>query len=196
VSLNAAFAFTVCQTQPFVQQFSMINDTLGHPNGSRKRSMSGGGRSAELKALASRQNLSGLPLPKWEIMMKKLVLAVAAASGLALSGCATLMDSRPPLTIDQLVDRAKTGESVESLLASLRGSRERFALTGSDYAKLKERGLPEPVLDELQARELQAVREDEWMRSPQYLWNPWWRGWPYTGYHYVQPPRPIPRPKT
>ncbi len=121
--------------------------------------------------------------------MRKPIVFVAAAA-LLLGGCATLGDSAPPLTIDGLVTRAKAGESTESLLASLRGSRERFVLTGSDYAKLKERGLPDPVLDALQARAIEDVRYEEWRRSqPDFFW----RSWPYYGYHrpvIVLPPKP------
>jgi hypothetical protein len=118
--------------------------------------------------------------------------AIALAATLLLGGCATLGDNTPPLTVDALVSRAKAGESTESLLASLRGSRERFLLTGSDYAKLKERGLPDAVLDALQARALEDVREDEWRRSQPELF---WRAWPYYGFQ-----RPIiivsPKPKS
>jgi hypothetical protein len=122
--------------------------------------------------------------------MKSKPLLIALAATALFSGCATLGDSAPPLTIDSLVTRAKAGESTESLLASLRGSRERFVLTGSDYAKLKERGLPDPVLDALQARALEDVRYEEWRRSqPDFFW----RSWPYYGYHrpvIVLPPKP------
>ena len=122
------------------------------------------------------------------LMRKPFLLVVSAA--LLLGGCATLTDSSPPLTIDALVSRAKAGESTESLLASLRGSRERFVLTGSDYAKLKERGLPDPVLDALQARAIEDVRYEEWRRSqPDFFW----RSWPYYGFHrpvIVLPPKP------
>lgn len=119
-------------------------------------------------------------------------LAAALASAVLLGGCATFADNTPPLTIDALVSRAKAGESTESLLASLRGSRERFVLTGSDYAKLKERGLPDAVLDALQARAIEDARYDEWRRTqPDFFW----RAWPYYGYH-----RPViivqPKPKT
>ncbi len=121
--------------------------------------------------------------------MRKPIVFVAALA-LFLGGCATLGDSAPPLTIDALVTRAKSGESTESLLASLRGSRERFVLTGSDYAKLKERGLPDPILDALQARAIEDVRYEEWRRSqPDFFW----RSWPYYGYHrpvIVLPPKP------
>jgi outer membrane murein-binding lipoprotein Lpp len=122
----------------------------------------------------------------------KLKLAAVAIAATLLAGCATMGDQTPPLTIDTLVTRAKAGESSESLLASLRASRERFTLTGSDYAKLKERGLPDAVLDELQKREIADARDDEWRRS-----NPagWWRAWPYYGFYerpivIVRPPKP------
>jgi hypothetical protein len=124
--------------------------------------------------------------------MKLKLLFSALAMATLLSACATLGDNTPPLTIDALVTRAKAGESTESLLASLRGSRERFTLTGSDYAKLKERGLPDAVLDELQKREIADARDEEWRRA-----NPigFWRMWPYYGFH----DRPIvivhPKPK-
>ncbi|TAG49942.1 MAG: hypothetical protein EAZ30_01310 [Betaproteobacteria bacterium] len=120
----------------------------------------------------------------------------AALAALALSGCATMTASAPPLTVDQLVERAKKGESTESLLASLRGSRERFTIAGSEFAKLKERGLPEPVLDELQRRELQAAKDEEWLRNGS-LAFPWWRfPAPYYTRYVVMPPRPIIPPKT
>ena len=76
-----------------------------------------------------------------------LLIAPLTATALALSGCATMGDSAPLLTIDALVERSNQGESVESLLASLRASRERFVLSGSEYALLKERGLAAPVLE-------------------------------------------------
>jgi hypothetical protein len=126
--------------------------------------------------------------------LKLLFTTLAAASVLTvLSGCATLGDNTPPLTIDALVARAKSGESNESLLASLRASRERFSLTGSEFAKLKERGLPDPILDELQKREVAAVRDEEW-RNAQPIG--WWRAWPYYGYYrpIVVIPQPKPKP--
>lgn len=126
--------------------------------------------------------------------MRKLLLIAAISSTFVITGCATLGNSTPPLTIDQLVERAKKGESNESLLASVRASGERFSLTGSEFAKLKERGLPEPLLDELQRRELQAARDEEWMKN-QFYWNGLWRPWPYVGYRYLYVPHPIPRTK-
>jgi hypothetical protein len=131
--------------------------------------------------------------------MKLKLLFTALAAATLMSACATLGDNTPPLTIDALVARAKTGESSESLLASLRASRERFTLTGSEFARLKERGLPDAVLDELQKREVAAAREEEW-RNAQPIG--WWRTWPYYGYYYYRPhvivptPTPMPKPKS
>jgi hypothetical protein len=123
--------------------------------------------------------------------MKLKLLFTALAAATLLSACATLGDNTPPLTIDALVTRAKSGESNESLLASLRASRERFTLTGSEFAKLKERGLPDALLDELQKREVAAVRDEEW-RNAQPIG--WWRAWPYY-YSYHRPAVVIPHPK-
>lgn len=128
-----------------------------------------------------------------------LLVGTLLATAFALSGCATMGDRAPPLTIDALVERSKQGESAESLLASLRASRERFALSGSEYALLKERGLPAAVLDELQKRELQAARDDQW-RNNQFYWGPWRGPWFPFGhdYRYIYvpaPPIPMPKPK-
>ena len=128
-----------------------------------------------------------------------LLVGPLIAIVLALGGCATMVDRAPPLTIDALVERSKQGESAESLLASLRVSRERFALSGSEYALLKERGLPAPVLDELQRRELQAARDDQW-RNNQFYWGPWRGPWSAFGndYRYIYvpaPPIPMPKPR-
>ena len=128
------------------------------------------------------------------LMVVPLVLVIVA-----LSGCTTIGNSSPPLTIDALVARSKQGESAESLLASLRASRERFALSGSEYALLKERGLPAAVLDELQRRALQAARDDQW-RNNQFYWGPWGGPWfPFGNenrYIYVPaPPIPMPKPR-
>ncbi len=127
--------------------------------------------------------------------MRKTLLAAALtiSATLFITGCATMGESAPPLTIDSLVERAKKGESNESLLAALRGSRERFVLNGSEFAKLKERGMPDVVLDELQKREIESARLDERMNTQHIFWNPWWRG------HYYHPiihrPIVIPKPK-
>lgn len=131
--------------------------------------------------------------------IRNLLVAPIMVSAFLLSGCATIGDRAPPLTIDGLVERARLGESAESLLALLRVSRERFALSGSEYALLKERGLPAAVLDELQKRELQAARDDQW-RNSRFYWDPWGRplfpfGHDYRYIYVPAPPIPMPKPR-
>ena len=104
--------------------------------------------------------------------MKTFLAVVAMSLALLVTSCATV-PSTPPLTIDQLVERAGKGESTISLLASLRASSVQFRLNGSDFATLKARGLPEPVLDELMRREIDSAREEERRRTA--VW-----GWPYS----------------
>ncbi len=120
--------------------------------------------------------------------MKFKLLITAFTASVLMSACATLGDNAPPLTVDALITRAKAGESTESLLASLRASRERFTLSGSEYAKLKERGLPDAVLDELQKRETAAIHDDAWR-----IHSPWLRPWPYYAYRPIVIVRPSPK---
>ena len=115
--------------------------------------------------------------------MKFFLGIVAMSLALLLTGCATL-PSAPPLTIDQLVERAVKGESTISLLASLRASNVEFRLNGSDFATLKARGLPEPVLDELMKREIESAREEERRRTALWGWpSGYGRYWPRVGWY-------------
>ncbi len=116
----------------------------------------------------------------------KLLMAFVV-TGL-LSACATA-PSAPPLTLDALVESAQKGASPESLLATLRTSRVVFGLVGSDFPKLKERGLPDAVLDELLRREVLAARDEQWVRVPPPMWL--YRRWPTSaldGDWYVRRP--------
>ncbi len=107
----------------------------------------------------------------------------------SLAGCASLPQADPPLTLDRLVERSKSGESLDSLIAAVRGQREAFGLTGSDFARLRERGLPDRLLDELFRLEISAAEERERLRH----WEP-----PWPRYRLVHPiiiaPAPKPRP--
>lgn len=95
-------------------------------------------------------------------------LSTAIVTGV-LSACATI-PTAPPLTLDALVERAQKGDTVEVLLATLKPSRVVFGLSGSDFPKLKARGLPDQVLDELMRRELLAARDAQWQRVPPPAW--------------------------
>ncbi len=68
-----------------------------------------------------------------------------------LAGCA-LVQQRPVRPIADVVESAQKGASSDQMIAEIRTARTTYALRGSDFARLAERGVPDPVLDELQQR--------------------------------------------
>ena len=80
-----------------------------------------------------------------------VVVAALAAASIAVSGCASI--TPPPATpISTIINAAASGKSSESIIANIRAGKTTYALRGSDFPKLAERGVPGPVLDELQQR--------------------------------------------
>jgi hypothetical protein len=69
---------------------------------------------------------------------------------LALSSCATFYTPRKPLPISEAVTLAKSGAPPQVVIQRIRDSGTTYALRGSDFAKLKADGVPDPVLDFLQ----------------------------------------------
>ncbi len=120
---------------------------------------------------------------------RRLQLAWAALLGMALAGCATLLPTAERVTIEQLVARAKQGESLDTLVAMVRAQPAAYGLQGSDFARLKAEGLPDRVLDELQRLEIAKAEERERLLR----WEP---PWPYRAWAYphviVVKPRPKP----
>lgn len=78
-----------------------------------------------------------------------LVLMVLAST--LLSGCSSFT---PPQVVpfSTITNAAKNGESSEQIIGAMNSSKTIYAMRGSDFAKLAERGFPDPVLDELQQR--------------------------------------------
>lgn len=68
-----------------------------------------------------------------------------------LAGCA-LVQQRPVRPISEVVESAQNGASSDQIISEMRTARTTYALRGSDFARLAERGVPDPVLDELQQR--------------------------------------------
>lgn len=120
---------------------------------------------------------------------RRLPLAGAALLAMALAGCATLLPTVERVTIDQLVARARQGESVDTLVATVRAQPAAYGLQGSDFARLKTEGLPDRVLDELQRLEIAKAEERERLLR----WEPPWphRYWAYPHVIVVKP-RPKP----
>ncbi|MFN3628863.1 MAG: hypothetical protein ACK4XK_02210 [Casimicrobiaceae bacterium] len=119
----------------------------------------------------------------------RLPLALAALSAVALAGCATLLPTVERVTIEQLIARARQGESADTLVATVRAQPAAYGLQGSDFARLRAEGLPDRVLDELLRLELaQAAERERLLR-----WEPLWTHgvWAYPHVIVVKP-RPKP----
>ena len=65
-------------------------------------------------------------------------------------GCARWYTPRHPLPIAEVVDSSKSGTSPSLTIKRIRESGTTYSLRGSDFAKLKADGVPDPVLDYLQ----------------------------------------------
>ncbi|UCH47308.1 MAG: hypothetical protein JSU95_14635 [Betaproteobacteria bacterium] len=68
---------------------------------------------------------------------------------LVVAGCASVSE-RPVMPISDVIALADSGASSEVMIGQINSSRTVYALRGSDFANLAGRGVPPPVLDELQ----------------------------------------------
>jgi len=76
-------------------------------------------------------------------------VALMVLASALFAGCSSFAP-RPAVPISEITNAAESGQSSDQILSSMRTARTTYALRGSDFAKLAERGVPEPVLDELQ----------------------------------------------
>lgn len=116
-----------------------------------------------------------------------VVLRLAAAVLVAaLTGCAAF-ERREPMTLEQVVQLSKDGALADDIINRLRESRTVFALSGSGYARLREQGVDDAVLDFIQKSYVARVEMDTRLRYPgwygpgyyPYPYRPWpyWYGW-------------------
>jgi hypothetical protein len=82
--------------------------------------------------------------------MMSLRLTLALVVLLTLSGCARWYTPRNPMPIAEVVRLSKSKASPTQVIQRIRDSGTTYALRGSDFAKLKADGVPDPVLDYLQ----------------------------------------------
>jgi hypothetical protein len=80
----------------------------------------------------------------------KLQPSVIVVVFLLLSGCAALYTPRQPMPIAEVVELSKSKTSPNEVIQRISASGTTYQLRGSDFAKLKALGVPDPVLDFLQ----------------------------------------------
>ncbi len=102
--------------------------------------------------------------------LKRRFLHAAASSalfaGIAMTGCQSISE-RTVTPISVVVESAKSGAGSEVIINQIRASGTTYALRGSDFANLAERGVPAQVLDELQQRFFSDVESltTRWYRT-------------------------------
>ncbi|HZP93573.1 MAG TPA: hypothetical protein VFB20_11930 [Burkholderiales bacterium] len=76
---------------------------------------------------------------------------LSAALGLVALLCAcSMLQPRQPMPIGEVITLARGNVSPDQVISRVRNSKTTYALRGSDFAKLAQRGVPAPVLDHLQ----------------------------------------------
>jgi hypothetical protein len=112
------------------------------------------------------------------------VLVVLASA--AISACATF-EKREPMTLEQVVQMSKDGAHPADVINRIKDSRTVFMLTGSQYAKLREDGVDDSVLDYIQRSYVASVEMDSYVRYRTMYWGYGWGSpyyYPYYGPRY------------
>lgn len=102
-------------------------------------------------------------------------VTVLAATAL-VAGCAST-PKRVPLTLEQVISLSKQGVPPADIINQLKETRTVFELSGSQFAKLKEAGVDDSVLDYIQRTYVMSVEFETRMRYQSLYWG-WGYGWP------------------
>jgi hypothetical protein len=105
--------------------------------------------------------------------MRTLVTLLFAGALLFAGGCATLNQPRPePPTPEQIVQLSQEGKSADDIVKLMKDARAVYELSASQLADLRQRGVPDKVIDYMQATYLEQARREEALRQSHY-YGPW-----------------------
>lgn len=112
-------------------------------------------------------------------MVRTLILAAALA---ILTGCASVQ-SRPPVTVERVLEMTRQGALPADIIAEMRDARTVYRLSASQLAKLREQGVDDEVLDYMQDTYLDEMERRGRISS----YDPYWYGpypgaWPYSSF--------------
>jgi hypothetical protein len=110
-------------------------------------------------------------------------LALMLLAGL-YAGCASI-ESRPPVTTEQVVQMSKAGVPAADIVQKMRDAGTIYRLSGSQLARLKSEGVHDDVLDYMQETNLAAARARGAAEYGSYWGGAWaWGPYPYAPYPY------------
>ena len=110
---------------------------------------------------------------------RRLVIFVT----LAIAGCASLDERPPPPGPEEIVALARSGAPAANIIRRMQESGAVYPLSASELARLRERGVPDEVIDYMQRSYVAAVRQEEAVRQSFFDgpfpprrsgWPPWW----------------------
>jgi hypothetical protein len=99
---------------------------------------------------------------------------------LALAACATLQGPPPPSPED-VVALARSGAPAQEIIRRMQKSGAVYPLSASQLARLRERGVPDEVIDYMHRTYLDEVRREEAMRQS-FFYGPMFP--PYQPYYF------------
>ena len=113
----------------------------------------------------------------------------------------------PKLPPAELIRLSTQGASAKDIIARIRQTGSRYALSASEGIELRKQGVSAEVLDYIQAAREQALRDrvaeeinqreqrhaeelrrEQELRRNSYYYDPWWPGYPGWNYGYPFPP--------
>ena len=114
------------------------------------------------------------------------LLAAVVIMGLGfVCGCQTLSEKRPPpMTVSQIVEMSKSGVPAQDIIQKIHESGTVYRLKASELLKLREQGVPDIVIDYMQATHIEAIRHEQYYRDWTYGPDGYWYGgypfgWPF-----------------
>lgn len=112
----------------------------------------------------------------------------------------------PRLPLEQLVRMSKQGKTAADVIASIRQTGSRYALSASQAIELHRQGVDKEVLDYIQSareqelrdrmadeinqreqRHAEQLRREQELRRNSYYYDPWWPRYPGFGWNYGYP---------
>jgi hypothetical protein len=121
-----------------------------------------------------------IPLPDRSGLIRRVLIACIASA--ALSGCAGALKRPDPMTTADIIGLVKAETPSSEIIQRLRETRTVLPLSGSQFARLREQGVPDDVLDHLQQSYLGAVEFDARMRYQGMYWGGWGPPHPYPAF--------------
>jgi hypothetical protein len=113
--------------------------------------------------------------------LSSIRLVLVAVPVLLAGGCATLGSEPPRVSVPEIVALSQEGVPANAILEKMRAAGTVYRLTASQLADLRDKGVPDAVIDAMQRGYLEAVRRDERLAD----WNMWrfdggwWYGRPW-----------------